>query len=151
MTSRHAISVDFGRLRQTPTTNIGPYNAYDRLRPQAGCLRQPFEGYILYKPFHVKKTLCSNIYPIKSYQIHIPNVNWTQCEVFHHPAFNFMLGEVIAAIRLESIEELVEGPYLKRSDVGREPVRRPCISSGPSPAMTHAREGSTVDGAHERG
>ena len=31
----------FGRLRQTPTTNIRPYNAYDRLRPQAGCLRQP--------------------------------------------------------------------------------------------------------------
>ena len=55
VTSRHAISVDFGRLRQTPTTNIRPYNAYDRLRPQAGCLRQPFEGYILYKPFHVKK------------------------------------------------------------------------------------------------
>ena len=28
----------FGRLRQAPTTNITQENAYDRLRPQAGCL-----------------------------------------------------------------------------------------------------------------
>ena len=42
-------------------------NAYDRL--QAGCLRHPFEGYNLYKPFHIKNQ--THISSIKSSKVTI--------------------------------------------------------------------------------
>ena len=43
----------YGRLQQTPTTNIAQQNACGHLCSQPSCLRHPFEGYILYKPVHI--------------------------------------------------------------------------------------------------